>query len=55
MTRPVMTDDDWAIVCMAWMNDLPLSDTICRWEACKSRAAEFGHPGTPGDVKGLKP
>lgn len=44
--RPTMTDDDWAIVYLAWMNDLPLSDTIWRWEATKKAAAQYGHCGS---------
>jgi hypothetical protein len=41
-----MTQDDWAIVYMAWMNDLPISDTIWRWEACKKGAVAYGHCGS---------
>lgn len=46
MTRPTMTEDDWAIVYLAWMNNLPLSDTIWRWEATRKAAAAYGHCGS---------
>lgn len=46
MTRPTMTVDDWAIVYLAWMNNLPLSDTIWRWEATRKAAAAYGHCGS---------
>lgn len=44
--RPTLTEDDWAIMYFAWMNNLPLSDTIWRWGSNKKNAAEYGHCGS---------
>lgn len=46
MTKPTLSEDDWAIMYLAWLNDLPLSDTIWRWEATKKGAAQHGHCGS---------
>jgi len=39
-------EEDWAIMYFAWMNSLPLSDCLWRWESQKRRAAEGGHTGS---------
>ena len=41
-----MTEEDWAIVYLAWLNNLPISDTIWRWKATKEAAARYGHCGS---------
>lgn len=46
MTKPTLTDDNWAIMYFAWMNNLPLSDTIWRWESTKKAAIKYGHCGS---------
>lgn len=46
MSRPTLTEDDWAIMYLAWMNNLPLSDTLWRWESHKKGAAQYGHCGS---------
>lgn len=46
MTRPTLTQDDWAIMYLSWLNNLPLSDSIKRWESHKKRAGQDGHCGS---------
>jgi len=45
MTNRGLSERDWAIMYLAWLNELPLSDTIWRYEANERRAA-LGHDGS---------
>lgn len=43
--RELTKDDNFAAVYHAWMNGLPLSDDLWRWENLKKAAEKYGHAG----------
>jgi hypothetical protein len=46
MTRPTLTEEDWAIMYLSWLSNLPLTDSLPRWAGLRKRAGQDGHCGS---------